>query len=254
MSLSRREMGDWDWVTVNNPRLLLDYVRGRVSERKRRLFACACCHMVRHLIVDERSWHAVTLAEEYADDLATAAEVDAAAHIANAIHLDMEDRVRRLAAEAAFKSAIIPPEEMWQLDGVWADAALAIEGHALETSCDLGPEEKRQMLDEWCEVWLESLEPVGWTDAHPEEEMAALLRCIVGNPFRPVALDPSWRTGTVLDLARGIYEERAFERLPILADALREAGCENEELLAHCRGPGPHARGCWVVDLVLGKA
>ena len=81
-----------------------------------------------------------------------------------------------------------------------------------------------------------------------------LVRCIFGNPFRPATLDPNWRTSTVLTLAQGIYDERAFDRLPILADALQNAGCANEEMLAHCRGEGPHARGCWVVDLVLGKA
>ena len=80
-----------------------------------------------------------------------------------------------------------------------------------------------------------------------------LARDIFGNPFRPAALDPSWLTSTVVTLARGIYEERAFDRMPILADALQDAGCDNEDVLNHCRGPGPHVRGCWVVDLVLGK-
>ncbi|WP_439623788.1 hypothetical protein [Gemmata sp.] len=74
-----------------------------------------------------------------------------------------------------------------------------------------------------------------------------------GNPFRPVALDPAWCTSTVVALARGIYDERAFDRMPILADALQDAGCDSADVLTHCRGPGPHARGCWVVDLVLGK-
>jgi hypothetical protein len=82
---------------------------------------------------------------------------------------------------------------------------------------------------------------------------AQLLRCIFGNPFRPVAFDPEWRTSTVVQLARGIYDDRDFDRLPILADALQDAGCNNADVLNHCRQPGPHARGCWVVDLVLGK-
>ncbi|HVK19346.1 MAG TPA: hypothetical protein VM533_20600 [Fimbriiglobus sp.] len=81
-----------------------------------------------------------------------------------------------------------------------------------------------------------------------------LLRCIVGNPFRPVACDPSWRTSTAVGLADAIYSERSFDRLPILADALEEAGCTHPDVLAHCRGDGPHARGCWVVDLILGKS
>jgi hypothetical protein len=80
------------------------------------------------------------------------------------------------------------------------------------------------------------------------------LHCIVGNPFRPVVFDPRWRTETVVALAAGIYEERAFDRLPVLADALEEAGCDNSDVLSHCRGPGPHARGCWVMDGVLAKS
>jgi hypothetical protein len=83
--------------------------------------------------------------------------------------------------------------------------------------------------------------------------VATLIRCVFGNPFRPVTLDPQWRTSTVVDLARGIYDDRAFDRMPILADALQDAGCDSADALDHCRGPGPHVRGCWVVDLVLGK-
>ena len=81
---------------------------------------------------------------------------------------------------------------------------------------------------------------------------AALLRDTFGDRFRSVAIDRGWRTTDVLGVARGIYDERAFDRLPILADALQDAGCADGELLGHCRGPGPHARGCWAVDLVLG--
>ena len=80
------------------------------------------------------------------------------------------------------------------------------------------------------------------------------LRCIFGNPFRPVALNPSWLTATVKQLAEGIYEEKAFDRMPILGDALEEAGCTDAEILAHCRQPREHVRGCWLVDLVLGKS
>jgi len=80
-----------------------------------------------------------------------------------------------------------------------------------------------------------------------------LIRDIFGNPFRPVAFDPAWRSETAVGIAAGIYEDRAFERMPILADALQEAGCEHADILTHCREPGTHVRGCWVVDLVLGK-
>jgi hypothetical protein len=84
--------------------------------------------------------------------------------------------------------------------------------------------------------------------------LASLLRDIFGNPFRPTALDPSWRTSAVTALASQMYESRDFANMPILADALEDAGCDNADIIAHCHGAGPHVRGCWVVDLVLGKA
>ncbi len=80
------------------------------------------------------------------------------------------------------------------------------------------------------------------------------LRDSFGNPFRPIAFSAEWLTSTVLALTTGIYAERAFDRMPILADALQDAGCVNEDILNHCRGPGAHVRGCWVVDAILGKA
>jgi hypothetical protein len=86
-----------------------------------------------------------------------------------------------------------------------------------------------------------------------EVRQAELLRDIFGNPFRPVAFDPRWRSADAVGLARGLYEERAFDRLPLLVDALMDAGCADEQVIGHCRGEGPHVRGCWVVDLVLGK-
>lgn len=92
---------------------------------------------------------------------------------------------------------------------------------------------------------------------------AAAIRDIFGNPFRPTTIDPSllaWRDATIPKLAQAAYDERELssghldaKRLAILADALEESGCANEDVLAHLRGPGPHVRGCWVVDLLLGK-
>jgi hypothetical protein len=83
---------------------------------------------------------------------------------------------------------------------------------------------------------------------------ATLARDLFGPlPFRPVALSPEWRTDTAVALARQMYESRDFGAMAILADALQDAGCDSADVLDHCRGPGPHVRGCWVVDLVLGK-
>jgi hypothetical protein len=103
-------------------------------------------------------------------------------------------------------------------------------------------------------AWFGDFGP-GWPEARAEEvARAALLRCVVCNPSRLAAFDLRWRTADVLGLARGIYEDRAFDRLPLLADALMDAGCDDDQVLGHCRSPGPHARGCWVVDLALGFA
>jgi hypothetical protein len=83
---------------------------------------------------------------------------------------------------------------------------------------------------------------------------AALLRDIFGNPFRPVAFDPAWHTDTAVSLAKGMYDSRDFSAMPILADALQDAGCDSDDILNHLRDPNAaHVRGCWALDLILGK-
>jgi hypothetical protein len=86
-----------------------------------------------------------------------------------------------------------------------------------------------------------------------EGRILNLLKDVFGNPFQPVTVDPAWRTPTVTGLAQAIYDERAFDRMPVLADALEDAGCDHADILNHCRQPGEHVRGCWLVDLILGK-
>ena len=82
---------------------------------------------------------------------------------------------------------------------------------------------------------------------------ADLLRHIFGNPFKPFTLNHFWLTSTVIALAQQMYESRDFSAMPILADALQDAGCDNNEILLHCHGPGPHVRGCFLIDVLLGK-
>jgi hypothetical protein len=93
----------------------------------------------------------------------------------------------------------------------------------------------------------------GGDSVRERQKQCYLIRDIFGNPFRPITFDTNWRTSTVVSLARSMYESRDFSTMPILSDALQDAGCENEDILNHCRGEGPHVRGCWVGDLVLGK-
>ena len=106
------------------------------------------------------------------------------------------------------------------------------------------------------DVLLRAVERVSTTEYTEavEAKLCGLLRDVFGNPFRPVSFSPAWRTENVVLLARQMYESRDFGAMPILADALQDAGCENEEILSHCRDANQvHVRGCWVVDLVLGK-
>jgi hypothetical protein len=94
---------------------------------------------------------------------------------------------------------------------------------------------------------------VGGADVVAPAEQCSVLRELFGNPFRPVSFVPTWRAPTVVALAQGMYDDRRFDDMPLLADALEEAGCTEEAILKHCREPGEHVRGCWVVDLILDK-
>ena len=91
------------------------------------------------------------------------------------------------------------------------------------------------------------------TRPHQIQNFNSIVRCVFGNPFRPVIANPAWLTSPVVGIAKAIYTERAFDRLPMLADALMDAGCEHSDVLDHCRSAGPHVRGCWVVDLIIVK-
>ncbi|HEY1192307.1 MAG TPA: hypothetical protein VGE74_32080 [Gemmata sp.] len=110
-------------------------------------------------------------------------------------------------------------------------------------------EEVRKLL--WHDAFLSAIGFLGWNDA----KTADLIREVFGNPFRSVAFAPEWRTGTAVALANQMYITRDFSAMPILADALQDAGCTQGEVLTHCQDVNQvHVRGCWVVDLVLGKS
>src|SRR5262245_47503017 len=207
-----------DWRNCIWPAVLFSYLRGedgpfppsRSSNRKLRLFACARCRRIWHLLPSDLCYRAVELSEGFADRLVPKKEVEAVGRAVVAALPGLENaRIRHAVAGAAFGSY----ETSFAFAGL-SGSALSIEEAA---HCDL-------------------------------------LRDIFGNPFRPVKLKRAWLTSDVLALARGIYEDHAFDRMPILADALQDAGCDNESVLNHCRDANQvHVRGCWVVDLLLGK-
>jgi hypothetical protein len=201
---------------------MLEFLHGRASDRKLRLFAAAGMR-VRYgpdLIYPD-GLRAVEAGERYADNLASREEL-------------------RQAAEAASESARYDVSEVfgYQTRECWLQmvAARVADEFAVAAA--------------WAVVSIPADEP---NYAEMTAAQATLLRDIFGNPFRPVSCKPEWRTSAVVRLAQVIYDERRFNDLPILADALEEAGCDNPEVLAHCRGGGEHARGCWPVDLALGK-
>lgn len=203
-------MTEADWLAAIDPTPLLEFLRSQASDRKLRLFACACCWRIPDLHKRDGCRHAIESLEAAADGL-----------------ISWDDCV---AATSFASHAIWYELPIYQARKWWAsDAAAFTTGAVARGQSGNAAEDELQVH-------------------------ACLIRCIVGNPFRPVAFDPEWRTETVSALATGIYVERAFDRLPILADALEEAGCDQPDILNHCRGPGPHARGCWAVDLVLGKS
>jgi len=210
---------------------MFKHVESEANERKFRLFYIALCQPFIHLMTDPRSRRAVDVGEQYADRLVVE---DVRIECFLAAKQVVEEARERLGTDTE------PPPEV-------VAAVLA------QFPCVPVPEDAEhaeQVVQEYGFLW--------WlTDpANLEERKLPMIRTIwdiFGNPFQPVAFDPRWRSPDAVALARGIYEDRAFDGLPLLTDALMDAGCDDEQVIGHCRTYGPHVRGCWVVDLVLGK-
>jgi len=215
---------------------MLPLVATRISDRKRRLFAVACCRRLAHLLGDDRSRRAVEVAERYADGEASEAERLFAENSAVEAHIDMR--------ESRFSAT---PIVCWSRAGelITQSALLAVSVGTFyaEDAADYG----RLAL---------AAGGVGWS-REQEEEIAQcrLLRDIVG-PLAEVTVDPLWLAANdraAVQLAGWIYDRQAFGDLPFLADALEDAGCCDARILDHCRQGGEHVRGCWVVDRLLAK-
>jgi hypothetical protein len=203
------------WDAEQDPERLMEWRMndGAPPWRKVTLYACACCRRIWVHLTRPASRAAVEMAERFADGLASSAELRAAREEAN--------RDYELGEWAVLAAASCADDQ----NGDFYDHAMHCAAIVVDDRSD-GPEAAAQ---------------------------ADLIRDIFGNPFRPVTVNPAWRTANVSALAQAIYDDRAFDRLPILADALEDAGCDNADILNHCRQPGEHVRGCWVVDWILGK-
>jgi hypothetical protein len=219
-------MTEAEWLQCDDPTAMLESLPDKISKRKLRLFGCACCRTVWRLLAGIQWRKVVLVAERYADGQASA------------------QALAKVTREAYFA-----PIKDWK-ETEWA-TLVAAEFLARPTLTIKGIVKLFNYLNE----------PIAEDDTNSVDRTAystlpTLLRDVVGNPFRPAVRVPgwlSWNGGVVANLAQAIYEERAFDRLPILGDALEDAGCGDEAILTHCRSGGEHVRGCWVVDLLLGK-
>jgi hypothetical protein len=211
-------MNEQDWLACSNVPEMLRYLgaSARASPRKLRLFACAACRRIWKCMRDERSHKAIEVSELFADGLASEADLQAAAREADVV-ATLAERTQRPGWNAARTAAAVAA-------GAQHAANRAAESAAYD---------------------------------------ADLLRDVFGNPFRISILSVAcldWNDRTIPRLAQAAYDQRILPagtlepaRLAILTDALEEAGCTDADLLAHLRGPGPHVRGCWAVDLLLQK-
>jgi hypothetical protein len=230
------------WLSCNDLTKALAFLRRshkaaqtKAGRRKLRLLACACCRaLFWHVPVLDCYRQVVKSSERFADGLMTRAELSEVVARCPSPH---QLPNRRKEDEIYFASWA-----MSETGRVMVKYAVAYSVYRLAFVRDFS---RARTLPPRTAALV-------WT-----KRLCDLLRDIFGNPFRPEVIDAAWllwKDGAVAKIAHSIYADRDFESLPVLADALEEAGCSNAAILSHCRTPAEHARGCWVLDLLLGKA
>jgi hypothetical protein len=242
-------MTEPEWDSCTDAQQMLEFLQDRASQRRLMLFACGCCRRHWHLLPDESCKTAVETAERFVDRLCSEEDLQLARQQMEAEHpnLHWPQCCGSHAALAAYFAAF---------DARAADAFEAehpLEGKLSSMLVALKDEVAVLIAAAACDHAREG------SFAEERGVQCMLLRDIFGNPFRPLPeIDLAWvqqSDSIVQKLAEGIYDDRAFtpERMNVLADALEDAGCTDPELLGHLRGPGVHVRGCWPVDLLLGR-
>ena len=229
-------MTEAEWLGYTELERLISYLRaanGQRLDRKARLFACACARRV-WAWMHTQGQEAVEVAERFADGLATAAE------LASSRNVGMEAW-----SKASLDWSVLLSNGLAVSLEEGFSAALYAAKHAPEALIPPGSPNRKA------------------SKAEERRVLRTFFIDIFGNPFRPVIISPTvlgWNDAVVVRLAQAAYDERHLPsgtldngRLAVLADALEEAGCADADLLAHCREPGEHVRGCWIVDLLLGK-
>lgn len=230
-------MTESEWLSCADPGEMYDWVGDVLSDRKLRLFGCACVRSVWNDLPEQSLRDAIETCERFADGIATPKELRAAKAAADAANQGIGDIIADHSAIAV--AALCQPKPSFPL-GAGSSAGIAAVA---------------------AEAW--SGEELSWDDAWEKAKQAHshLLRDIVGNPFRASRRGLIRLAPDVIRAAKAIYDERELpsgylnnKRVAALGDKLKKAGCADVDILEHCRGPGPHVRGCWVVDLALGKS
>jgi hypothetical protein len=244
-------MTEAEWLACKDSHKMMPHLDPQCYDRKLRLFACACCRRIPQLTADGAARNVVDMSENYADGIATYDDLRTTvtawmATWKNKSNLDWRLYTSIESAAACGTASFVASAQSYGKAAQYAAQAIAATSEFAELPVAFA------ML------------PIEDQGEAARQLQAALLRDIIGNPFRsspplpPAVL--AWNDRTVPRLAEVIYEDRQLPagtlepaRLGILADALLDAGCDDEGLLAHCRSAGPHVRGCWAVDLILGK-
>lgn len=215
-------MDEREWLESSDPAAMLEFLRnsGKATDRRLRLFGCGLVRAVADCVSGEALLEIAESVERRAD-----------------LGVDFEELSSAWLRARREKERLVAAR-LWP--AVW-----------LAWVMQWASSDNLDVLN-----WLESTR-IRQRNLSIDERFAtqaSILRDIFGNPFRLVTADRRWLTSAVLDVAQATYDERCFDRLPILADALQDAGCDDEVVLTHCRNGRVHARGCWVVDMVLGKS
>lgn len=203
---------------------------GKGSRRQCRLFACACVRLCWDYLTEPAGRRVIEVAEAYADGRTRRRDLTAC--------------VREATVALMIRPAFSQTPSIVALGAAHWTGFAAENCFAAARVCDLTVQCLAAMADSGT-----AGRQAAMTRAH--RAVRAVMHDVFGNPFRPVRLDPRWRTADVLGLARGIYEDQAFDRLPLLRDALMDAGCADDQVLKHCDQP-VHVRGCWLLDRILG--
>ena len=230
-----------EWLAWDSPEAMLKFIHDKVSDRKWRLFTVSFCrqHTIEN-VLDANVHDAIQQLERFADGEVGETELVKAIQAIRDAH-----RGSNLpeTADGNFYTVdnitVIPTRAYLGIAITWParDLATSLVHFGVEIAASIEP--RQAARERIRKVFLDTV---------------VCCRDIFGNPFRPATLNRSWLTSTVTSLAQAIYTDRTFDHLPILADALEDAGCTDADILAHCRGGGEHCRDCWVVDLLLGKS